>query len=206
MSRRRRGRSRRRPRRAGTRSDQRTDLFRGKVEEGLDMVPGDDEHMPGEHRPLIEERDHDIVVEHDMARLRSRDDGAERARRTTLGIGLGTLGRHRGIMAHASHRTAAARPLGRGGAATRSRGDVRTRWVAPQHLRHAREPSQADEALGRVRQPRAREELALGARSRAPHPPDGMELPCALRVGPTCRHRAAQRHHAGRDRSNPGRP
>ena len=83
-----------------------------------------------------------------------------RRRDTTpsLGGSLGTLGRHRGIMAHASHRAAAARPMGRGGAPAGCRRHVGPRWRASQHLRHPRQPSEADEAMGGVREPCAVEE------------------------------------------------
>ena len=59
-----------------------------------------------------------------------------------------------------------------------------------QHLRDARAPPEADEALDGVRQPRARQEHAVGTRSRAAHPAHRLELPRALRVGPARRDRA----------------
>ena len=52
-----------------------------------------------------------LRVEHDERGLCARDDGAERTRRAIPRGCLGTLGGHRGIMTHASHRTAAARPM-----------------------------------------------------------------------------------------------
>ena len=71
-----------------------------------------------------------------------------------------------------------------------------------QHLRDARASSEADEALARVRQPRAREEHAAGARPRAPHPAHRLELPRAVRVGAARRDRARIGHHRRRDRAH----
>ena len=85
--------------------EQRPEQIDWEVEQRLDVISRDHEDVAREDRSLIEERDGDVVVEHDMSRLGARDDGAE-------GTGLRALGRHRGIMAHASHRAAPHRRLG----------------------------------------------------------------------------------------------
>ena len=69
--------------------EKRTQRVDGKVEQRLDVVSRDDEHVAGKDGPLVEECDRDVVVEHDMRGLCARDDGAKGARlqRGLAGIG-----------------------------------------------------------------------------------------------------------------------
>jgi hypothetical protein len=49
--------------------EERTQRFDGKVEQCLDMVSRDDEHVAGKDGTLVEECDRDVVVEHDLCEL-----------------------------------------------------------------------------------------------------------------------------------------
>ena len=49
--------------------EKRTQRLDGKVEQRLDMVSRDDEHVAGKDGTLVEECDRDLVVEHDMCGL-----------------------------------------------------------------------------------------------------------------------------------------
>ena len=93
------------------------------------------------------------------------------------------------------------RPFPRPSGTTSSRRDTRCRRRAAEHLRDARAPSEADEALARVRQPRARQVDASAARPRAADPAHRLALPRAVRVGAARRDRARGRDHRRRDRA-----
>ena len=90
--------------------EERPDLVDGKVGERLDMVSRHDQHVPGEHRSAVEEGE----------RRRRRRTPPRRARRPRRWrrrardrrSASGHAGRHRGIMAHASHRAAPASTSG----------------------------------------------------------------------------------------------
>jgi hypothetical protein len=50
-----------------------------EVGERLDVLPRDQQAVPGEERPIVEERERDLVLEDHVPGLGSRGDRAERA-------------------------------------------------------------------------------------------------------------------------------
>ncbi len=76
-------------------------------------------------------------------------------------------------------------------AARRALHAARRRRRGAQRLPDHGPAPEADEAVARVRQPRAHEVHPVGARPRARDPPGRMALPFALRVGPARGHRPA---------------
>ena len=57
--------------------EERPDELGGEVAQGDDVDAGDDEHVPLEHRTVIEEPDRHLVVQHHLGRLDAGDHGAE---------------------------------------------------------------------------------------------------------------------------------